>query len=85
MEVYNLNLRLTTISFNLNSTANDRLADSFEYKLLLESLSVPMKEYWPFDTGGDYGKNQIRYLCDRFDLEFTHNLSYFRLYLDSEG
>ena len=44
-----------------------------------------MKEYWPFDTSGDYGTNQIRYLCERFDLEFTKNLSLFRLYLDSEG
>ena len=41
-----------------------------------------MKEYWPFDTSGGYGTNQIRYLCE---LRFTKNLSLFRLYLDSEG
>jgi hypothetical protein len=74
-----------TVSFNLNSTANDRLADSSEYKLLLENMSVLMKEYWPFDTNGDYGPNQIRYLCERFDLEFEHNLSIFKLKLYSEG
>ncbi len=38
--VTNLELRLVTVSFNLlNSTANDRLADSSEYKLLLENTS----------------------------------------------
>jgi hypothetical protein len=83
--VKNLELRLMTVSFNLNSTANDRLADSSEYKLLLENMSVLMKEYWPFYTNGDYGPNQIRYLCERFDLEFEHNLSIFKLKLYSEG
>ncbi len=32
--VKNLKLGLVTVSFNFNSTANDRLADSSEYKLL---------------------------------------------------
>ena len=63
----NLELKLVTVSFYLlNSTANDRLADSSEYKLLLENMSVLMKEYWPFDTSGDYGSNQIRYLCEHW-------------------
>ena len=57
--VKNLKLRLVTVSFNLNSTANDRLADSSEYKLLLENMSVLMKEHWPYDTSGDFGTNQI--------------------------
>ena len=70
-------MRLVTVSFNLNSTAYDRLANSSEYKLLLENMSVLMKEYWPFDTSGDYVTNQIRYLGERFDLEFEHNLSLF--------
>ncbi len=36
--VKNLELRLVKVSFNLlNSTANDRLADSSEYELLLEN------------------------------------------------
>ena len=83
--VKNLKLRLVTVSFNLNSTANDRLADSSEYKLLLENMSVLMKEHWPYDTSGDFGTNQIRYLCERFGLEFEQNLSLFRSYLDSEG
>ena len=83
--VKNLKLRLVTVSFSLNSTANHRLADSSEYKLLLENMSVLMKEHWPYDTSGDFGTNQIRYLCERFGLEFEQNLSLFRSYLDSEG
>ena len=83
--VANLNMRLTTVSCNLNSTEYDRDADRKEYKTLLYKFSVLVKEYWPREVSASYGTNEIRYLCNRFDLEFSTYLSLFRLYLDRDG
>ena len=66
--VANLNMRLTTVSCNLNSTEYYRDADRKEYKTLLDNFSVFVKEYWPREVSASYGTNEIRYLCDRFGL-----------------
>ena len=57
--VKNLNLRLNTVSYNLNSTEIDRSANKAEYEVLLENFSVLVKSYWPFDTSTDYGTKEI--------------------------
>ena len=80
-----LNMRLTTVSCNLNSTEHDRIADRKEYKTLLDNFSVLVKEYWPREVSASYGTNEIRYLCDRFGLDFSTHLGLFRLYLDRDG
>ena len=83
--VKNLNIRLNTVSYNLNSTEIDRSANKAEYEVLLENFSVLEKSYWPFDTSTDYGTKEIEYLFKRFDLDLTTNLSLFRSYLDCDG
>ena len=57
--VKNLNIRLNTVSYNLNSTEIDRSANKAEYEVLLENFSVLEKSYWPFDTSTDYGTKEI--------------------------
>ena len=69
--VANLNMRLTTVSCNLNSTEYYRDADRKEYKTLLDNFSVLVKEYWPREVSASYGTNEIRFLCDRFGLDFS--------------
>ncbi len=44
-----------------------------------------MKEYWPRNKSASYGTNEIRYLCERFGLDFSTYLSFFRVYLDRDG
>ena len=83
--ITNLQLRLITVSCNLNTTERDRLTDRNEYKLLVDNFSVLVKEYWPHDVSADYGTNQIKYLCKRFNLDFACNLQCFRSYLDCDG
>ena len=41
--VKNLNLRLNTVSYNLNLTEIDRSANKAEYRVLLENFSVSEK------------------------------------------
>ena len=84
--IKNLYLRLNTVSCNFNSTIEqDRTLDRNEYQILLYNLSVLNKDYWPHDISGDYGTDQIKYLCERFGLDYISNLNFFRSYLDNEG
>ena len=56
------NLRLTTVSYDLNKTDIERRANRAECEVLLENFSVLEKIYWPFDISKDFGKKDIDYV-----------------------
>lgn len=76
--IKNLEIRLNTVSYTKNSTKEVKEKAVSDYKELLDNFSVLDPKRWPVIKDSNYGKDQIVYLCEKFDLNVSPTLTAFR-------
>ena len=56
-----------------------------KYADLLHQFSVLDKDSWPTDIGAAYGEDEVKKMCQRFDLPHARTLNAYKNYVDDIG
>jgi hypothetical protein len=78
-----LEKRCFTNLSNKNQTKEHEKKNAKDYAELIESLKILNKSNWNQEDEYDYGRNEIRFLCNKFGIDIRSTLNDFSFFLSN--